>query len=121
VFVGDNVTTWAPPEYDDSKASAATWLDVTQVRELEPHLHPIDVGGWWFPEDFSVDAQQLMCSLKAAFVGLGVEFTLHIIGLAGWKVSGNLAIEWIIQGNQESAGSQWSMDEKFVAITVGTT
>jgi thiazole synthase len=73
-FAGDNVATWAPPEYDDSKASAATWLDATQVRELEPHLHPDVVGGWWFPEDSSVDAQRLTRSLKAACVGLGVEF-----------------------------------------------
>ncbi|KAL3925526.1 MAG: hypothetical protein SGILL_000344 [Bacillariaceae sp.] len=82
-FAGDNVATWAPPEYDDdddddkhpsSRQSAAMWLDATQARELEPHLHPDVVGGWWFPEDSSVDAQRLTCSLKAACVGLGVEF-----------------------------------------------
>jgi glycine/D-amino acid oxidase-like deaminating enzyme len=72
-FAGDNVATWAPPESEDKKASAI-WLDETQVRELEPHLHPDVVGGWWFPEDASVDAQRLTRSLKAACVGLGVEF-----------------------------------------------
>ncbi|KAG7364070.1 glycine oxidase [Nitzschia inconspicua] len=72
-FAGDNVATWAPPESDD-KSSSATWLDATQVRELEPHLHPDVIGGWWFPEDASVDAQRLTRSLKAACVGLGVEF-----------------------------------------------
>lgn len=72
-FAGDNVATWAPPESDSSQSSAM-WLDATQVRELEPHLHPDVVGGWWFPEDASVDAQRLTRSLKAACVGLGVEF-----------------------------------------------
>jgi thiazole synthase len=76
-FAGDNVATWAPPEYDDDNGntkSSALWLDATQVRELEPNLHPEVIGGWWFPEDASVDAQRLTCSLKAACVGLGVEF-----------------------------------------------
>jgi thiazole synthase len=69
-FAGDIVATWAPPE--DSGAS--TWLDATQVRELEPNLHPNVVGGWWFPEDSSVDARRLTCSLRAACVGAGVQF-----------------------------------------------
>jgi glycine/D-amino acid oxidase-like deaminating enzyme len=88
-FAGDNVATWAPPEdeedeSDDSdrstkkrkkkKPPSAFWLDQTQVRELEPHLHPDVVGGWWFPEDTSVDARRLTGSLKAACVGAGVEF-----------------------------------------------
>ena len=78
-FAGDNVATWAPPEDDEKdgakkKAPSAFWLDATQARELEPHLHPDVVGGWWFPEDASVDARRLTCSLKAACVGAGVEF-----------------------------------------------
>ncbi|VEU44445.1 unnamed protein product [Pseudo-nitzschia multistriata] len=77
-FAGDSVATWAPPEEEDggrkTKASSAVWLDATQARELEPHLHPDVVGGWWFPEDASVDARRLTCSLKAACVGAGVEF-----------------------------------------------
>ena len=70
-FAGDNVATWAPPE--DSKGTA-TWLDAIQVRELEPHLHPDVVGGWWFPEDASVDARRLTCSLRAACVGAGIDY-----------------------------------------------
>jgi len=80
-FAGDTVATWAPPEhFEDSdgsktkKVSSAIWLDATQARELEPHLHPEVVGGWWFPEDASVDARRLTCSLKAACAGAGVEF-----------------------------------------------
>ena len=80
-FAGDNVATWQPPEDEvDSegnkkkKASSAIWLDATQARELEPNLHPDVVGGWWFPEDSSVDARRLTCSLKAACIGAGVEF-----------------------------------------------
>ena len=69
-FAGDSVATWAPP--DDG--GSATWLDEIQVRELEPNLHRDVVGGWWFPEDASVDARRLTCSLYAACVGAGVEF-----------------------------------------------
>lgn len=75
-FAGDNVATWAPPTSSDgSSTSSAIWLDATQVRELEPYLHPDVVGGWWFPEDASVDARRLLASLKAACVGAaGVEY-----------------------------------------------
>ncbi len=81
-FAGDSVATWAPPEDEDEptegkkkkKTPSAFWLDATQARELEPHLHPDVVGGWWFPEDASVDARRLACSLKAACIGAGVEF-----------------------------------------------
>ena len=81
-FAGDNVATWAPPEDEEDetegkkkkKTPSAFWLDATQARELEPHLHPDVIGGWWFPEDASVDARRLTCSLKAACIGAGVEF-----------------------------------------------
>lgn len=72
-FAGDNVATWAPPD-EGEKRKTAFWLDATQARELEPNLNPDIVGGWWFPEDTSVDARRLTCSLKAACVGAGVEF-----------------------------------------------
>eukprot|EP00957_Ditylum_brightwellii_P099726 7597202-Ditylum_brightwellii.AAC.1 len=68
-FAGDVVATWAPPP-----SSNAIWLDKNQVRELEPRLHGDVVGGWWFPEDASVDARKLTCSLRAACVGMGVQF-----------------------------------------------
>lgn len=66
-FAGDGVATWAPPD------SSARWLDATQVKELEPNLHPDVVGGWWFPEDASVDARRLTCAMRAACVATGVE------------------------------------------------
>ena len=69
-FAGDAVATWAPP----SQSGTARWLDAVQVRELEPQLHKDVVGGWWFPEDASVDARRLTCSLRAACVGAGVQF-----------------------------------------------
>ena len=69
-FAGDSVATWAPP----SQSGTARWLDAVQVRELEPQLHRDVVGGWWFPEDASVDARRLTCSLRAACVGAGVQF-----------------------------------------------
>ena len=68
-FAGDAVATWAPP--DDF--GTATWLDATQARELEPNLHPDIVGGWWFPEDASVDSVRLTGSLRAACVAAGVQ------------------------------------------------
>ena len=69
-FAGDAVATWAPPD----EAGSAIWLDGIQVRELEPTLHPDVVGGWWFPDDASVDARRLTCSLRAACVTVGVQF-----------------------------------------------
>lgn len=71
-FAGDTVATWAPPE----ESGTATWLDANQIRELEPSLHPEVVGGWWFPEDASVDARRLTCSLRAACIAAGVQY-LH--------------------------------------------
>ena len=67
-FAGDSVATWAPPDQ-----SGATWLDAIQVRELEPSLHPDVVGGWWFPEDASVDARSLTKALEAACRAVGVD------------------------------------------------
>ena len=78
-FAGDTVATWAPPD-DGGKA---TWLDEIQVRELEPNLHPDVVGGWWFPEDASVDARRLTCSLYAACVAASVQ----ILCGKGYEVS----------------------------------
>lgn len=68
-FAGDVVATWSP----QPNSGKAYWLDNIQVRELEPQLHPNVVGGWWFPEDASVDARRLTCSLRAACVGAGVQ------------------------------------------------
>jgi glycine/D-amino acid oxidase-like deaminating enzyme len=69
-FAGDTVATWSPPD------ATAKWLDATQIRELEPSLNPDVVGGWWFPEDASVDARKLTCALRAACVASGVEIKL---------------------------------------------
>ena len=46
------------------------------MLELEPQLHPSVVGGWWFPEDASVDARRLTCGLRAACVAAGVQLQL---------------------------------------------
>ncbi|KAL7521966.1 hypothetical protein ACHAWX_007387 [Stephanocyclus meneghinianus] len=67
-FAGDAVSTWAPQPH----SGEAYWLDDVQIRELEPLLHTNVVGGWWFPEDASVDARRLTCSLRAACAGMGV-------------------------------------------------
>ncbi|KAL7551753.1 hypothetical protein ACHAWF_014934 [Thalassiosira exigua] len=67
-FAGDAVATWAP----QPGSGSARWLDASQVRELEPRLNPSVVGGWWFPEDASVDARRLTGSLRAACAGSGV-------------------------------------------------
>ena len=68
-FAGDSVATWSPPD----EGGSARWLDSTQIRELEPYLHPDVIGGWWFPDDASVDARRLTCSLRAACVAAGVQ------------------------------------------------
>ena len=70
-FAGDSVATWSPPS---QVQSTAMWLDEIQVHEMEPSLHPDVIGGWWFPEDASVDARRLTCALRAACIDRGVQF-----------------------------------------------
>jgi glycine oxidase len=67
-FAGDAVATWAPP----SDSGSAIWLDAMQVRDIEPVLHPDVIGAWWFPDDASVDARRLTCTLRAACVAAGI-------------------------------------------------
>jgi glycine/D-amino acid oxidase-like deaminating enzyme len=69
-FAGDAVATWAPP----SDSGSAIWLDAMQVRDIEPVLHPDVIGAWWFPDDASVDARRLTCTLRAACVAAGITF-----------------------------------------------
>jgi len=78
-FAGDAVATWSP----QPNSGKSYWLDDVQVRELEPQLHPEVVGGWWFPEDASVDARRLTCSLRAACAGAGVQMNFG----PEWEVS----------------------------------
>lgn len=70
-FAGDSVATWSPPP---KVQQTAVWLDEIQVHEMEPSLHPDVIGGWWFPEDASVDARRLTCALRAACAERGVQF-----------------------------------------------
>uniref|UniRef100_A0A7S3Q2W1 FAD dependent oxidoreductase domain-containing protein n=1 Tax=Chaetoceros debilis TaxID=122233 RepID=A0A7S3Q2W1_9STRA len=70
-FAGDSVATWSPPA---QTGASAVWLDDIQVHEMEPSLHPEVIGGWWFPEDASVDARRLTCALRAACAERGVQF-----------------------------------------------
>jgi glycine oxidase len=106
-FAGDNVATWAPP--DDG--GTATWLDSTQVRELEPNLHPNVVGGWWFPEDSSVDARRLTCSLRAACIGAGVQF----FSGKNYEVSSLDLAEGTCRGIWLKNGRYWSAKSILVA------
>lgn len=43
------------------------------MREAEPQLNSSVVGGWWFPEDASVDSRRLTSSLRAACAFVGVQ------------------------------------------------
>jgi len=87
-FAGDSVATWSPPD------ESARWLDAVQVRELEPNLHNDVIGGWWFPEDASVDARRLTSALRAACIATGVEikfgreFEVKSLDLLDGKCSG---------------------------------
>jgi glycine/D-amino acid oxidase-like deaminating enzyme len=102
-FAGDAVAGWAPPP----EAGAATWLDQAQIRELEPSLHPNVVGGWWFPEDSSVDARRLTCSLRAACVAAGVQilmgeqYEISSLDLAENKCKG----VWLAKGKYMAANT----------------
>ncbi|KAL7542619.1 hypothetical protein ACHAXR_011939 [Thalassiosira sp. AJA248-18] len=86
-FAGDAVATWSP----QPGSGKSYWLDDVQVRELEPRLHPNVIGGWWFPEDASVDARRLTCSLRAACVGAGVQM--------------NFGKEWEVKSLEMSKGT----------------
>lgn len=62
---------------------------IITVRELEPQLHPDVIGGWWFPEDASVDARRLTCSLRAACVTAGVHISMGSdVAAASLELSG---------------------------------
>jgi thiazole synthase len=93
-FAGDSVATWAPPE----DSGSATWLDTMQVREMEPNLHPDVVGGWWFPEDASVDARRLTCSLRAACVAAGVQLQVGAEVTSLDLVDGHCKGLWLASG-----------------------
>ncbi len=91
-FAGDSVATWSPPA---QVQETAMWLDEVQVQEMEPSLHPDVIGGWWFPEDASVDARRLTCALRAACMERGVQFmwggdegTVKSLDLGGGKCKG---------------------------------
>lgn len=69
-FAGDTVATWAPP--DDS--GSAIWMDATQVRELEPNLHP-DVGKSVFPRHTSIMAEEDTLTVDAEHLSLSLTHT----------------------------------------------
>lgn len=100
-FAGDTVATWAPPE----GAGVAKWLDSTQVSEMEPNLHPDVIGGWWFPEDASVDARRLTCSLRAACVSAGVQF----LNGPGYEVTALDLVDGTCKG-------LWAKNGKYIAL-----
>eukprot|EP00970_Alexandrium_tamarense_P000918 scaffold105_cov192-Alexandrium_tamarense.AAC.11 len=89
-FAGDAVATWSP----QPNSGKSYWLDEIQVRELEPMLHPDVIGGWWFPNDASVDARRLTCSLRASCVGAGVqmlfgeEYEVNSLEMSGGECKG---------------------------------
>lgn len=68
-FAGDAVATWSP----QPSSGQAYWLDDVQIRELEPTLSTEVTGGWWFPEDASIDARRLTRALRASCIGRGVD------------------------------------------------
>ena len=47
------------------------WLDAEAARALEPLLSPEAVGGWWYPQDFSVDPRALHTALRSACEATG--------------------------------------------------
>ena len=105
-FAGDSVATWAPPSGSGSGGEgggggdpppSAMWLDALQIRELEPLLHHDVVGGWWFPEDASVDARRLTCSLRAACVGAGVDlWTGKGCEVKSLELGGEFVVEFVL-------------------------
>ncbi len=68
-FEGDAVHRWSPPKY----AGQIKWLDNQQLREMEPLVSENVIGGWWYPQDMSVDAQTLLKALHGAVIASGGE------------------------------------------------
>ncbi|KAL3757778.1 hypothetical protein ACHAWU_000419 [Discostella pseudostelligera] len=109
-FAGDAVATWSP----QPQSGQAMWLDEIQVRELEPMLHPSVIGGWWFPEDASVDARRLTCSLRAACAGLGVQMNFG----PEYEVK---SLEMGLKCSSSSGGSDEDGDDSTTTTTAMST
>ena len=62
-------------EYQKSQGLDVEWLNVAQVRRMEPYLAPGMSGGVYSPSDHQVDNRDLSLALKAAFLAAGG--TLH--------------------------------------------
>ena len=67
-FEGDAVHTWRPP----AEAGDARWLSPAEAKSLEPLLSDDICGGWWYPQDMSLDPRALHAALLAACTASGV-------------------------------------------------
>ncbi|KAL1521626.1 hypothetical protein AB1Y20_021284 [Prymnesium parvum] len=68
-FADDSVHRWKPPE----AAGEAIWLSSEEVHSMEPLLSDEVCGGWWYPQDMSVDPRATHAALLAACTAAGVE------------------------------------------------
>lgn len=67
-FTNDAVHRWTPPP----RAGKAVWLDQSTLRATEPLISPEAVGGWWYPQDLSVDPRAFHSALLSACDAAGV-------------------------------------------------
>jgi thiazole synthase len=65
---GDVVHRWRPP----AAGGTSLWLDRPAAAAMEPLLAPEAVGGWWFPQDMSVDPRAVHKALLSACAAAGV-------------------------------------------------
>ena len=65
---GDAVHRWRPP----AAGGTSLWLDRPAAAAMEPLLAPEAVGGWWFPQDMSVDPRAVHKALLSACAAAGV-------------------------------------------------
>jgi len=68
-YAGDAVERWTPP----AAAGPSSWLEGDMLRNIEPSLSQSCVGGWWYPEEASVDPRALLPALVSACEASGVE------------------------------------------------
>lgn len=81
VFTGLETGYWPcgilAPCYDnpvstETKVGEREWCDRTTLLQHQPDLDPEVVGGWWFPQEAQVNAQQLAQVLRQAAQQLGI-------------------------------------------------
>ncbi len=99
VLPGEDVDA-ARPDVD------AVWLDAAELRRREPV--GVALGGWWLPEEGSVDPRKLMVAVHAAAVAAGVVVRggSEVVAVAPERVG--LADGQVVEGRVVVCAGAWT-------------